>query len=593
MGGSGQFTPPYYDAQDMILAEDGNNDERRSPTGGEVFGTEQEVSIEVVEIIADSVIKKVESGRSLSRSWGGCCIYRLHEKFHKMSESYVPEVVSIGPFHCKKENLKSTEECKLLYMHDLLCRTAEKKYKDVTEINNDDVNKSEEIEDVRIPSNEKREKIEELVRKYSPSGTATSNRWLIPLMYCVEAIKKIKSKACECYSEPIMLKNEEFVEMMVIDGLFIIELLQRCAMKRKNNVKDDPLLGKLWVLSSLTRDLLLLENQLPMIVLRCLFNLTSLEDELEGKSLNMLVLGFFNHLMPKDKEVLLMQSIKHNHESKHLLNLIAKTFHPPPVAKKAQSRWKFLQIATKMKPAKPINSIKPDNSSWNLFSRSVRAKLNQAGFSKFIRGSFTSATHSSRPLADVENTAYASSWKYIPNATELKRAGVKFRKGSTEGSVLNIEFNDGVLVIPPIKIQDKTDLLFRNIIAYEQCSDGRHMYMTSYAFLMDSLIDSAQDVEMLRNKGIITNILGSDEDVANLFNKLCCELIIDNFYYSRLRDQVNDYYKKRRHFWKGIVKRDYCNNPCQVLSLVAGFFLIVLTFTGAVFAILSFFVHKS
>ncbi|KAI3899830.1 hypothetical protein MKW92_027632 [Papaver armeniacum] len=562
MGGSGQFTPPYYDAQDMILAEDGNNDQRRSPTGGEVIGTEQEVSIEVVEMIADSVIKRLRAADLFHAPGGGCCIYRLHDKFHKMSESYVPE----------KENLKSTEECKLLYMHDLLCRTAEKKYKDVIEINNDDVNKSEEIEDVRIPSNEKREKIEELVRKYSLSGTATSNRWLIPLMYCVEAIKKIKPKVCECYSEPIMLKNEEFVEMMVIDGLFIIELLQRCAMKRKNNVKDDPLLGKLWVLSSLTRDLLLLENQLPMFVLRCLFNLTSLEDELEGKSLNMLVLGFFNHLMPRDKEVLLMQSIKHNHESKHLLNLIAKTFHPPP-----------------MKPKMPINSVKADN----LFSRGVWAKLNQAGFSKFIRGSFTSATHSSRPLADVENTAYASSWKYIPNATELKRAGVKFRKGSTDGSVLNIEFNDGVLVIPPIKIQDKTDLLFRNIIAYEQCSDGRHMYMTSYAFLMDSLIDSAQDVEMLRNKGIITNILGSDEDVANLFNKLCCELIIDNFYYSRLRDHVNDYYKKRRHFWKGIVKRDYCNNPCQVLSLVAGFFLIVLTFTGAVFAILSFFVHKS
>ncbi|KAI3922194.1 hypothetical protein MKX01_005883 [Papaver californicum] len=589
MGGSGQFTPPYYDAEDMILGEDGN-------TGAEVIDTEHEVSIEVVEMIANSLVKKVESGRSLSRHRGGCCIYRLHEKFHKMSKSYVPEVVSIGPFHCEKENLKSTEECKLLYMHVLLCRTAEKKYKHVTEINNDitDVNNNEEeIEEVKILSIQKREKMEELVCKYSPSGTTiTSNRWLIPLMYCVEAIKKIEPKACECYSEPIMLKNDEFVEMMLIDGLFIIELLQRCAMKRKN-FKDDPLLGKLWVLSSLTRDLLLIENQLPMVVLSCLFNLTSLEDELEGKSLNMLVLGFFNHLMPKHKEVLMMHSKKHIHESKHLLNLIAKTFHPPTRAKKTHYRWKFLQIATKMNHKMPINSAKADNSSWNLFSRGVWAKLNQAGFSKFIIGGSTSATHSSRPPADVENTAYASSWKYIPSVTELKRAGVRFKKGSTEGSVLDIKFNDGVLVIPPIIIQDKTDLLFRNIIAYEQCSDGRDMYMTSYAFLMDSLIDSAQDVEMLRNKGIITNILGSDEDVSNLFNKLCCELIIDNFYYFQLRDQVNDYYKRRRHFWKAIVKRDYCNNPCQVLSLVAGFLLIVLTFTGAVFAILSFFVHKS
>ncbi|MCL7049527.1 hypothetical protein MKW94_017085 [Papaver nudicaule] len=577
MGGSGQFTPPYYDAEDMILGEDGNTDQHsRNPTGSEAIGTEQEVSIEVVEVIASSLIEKVESSRSLSRYWGGCCIYRLHEKFHKMSEAYVPEVVSIGPFHCKKENLKSTEECKLLYMHDLLCRTAEKKYKDVTEINNDIDFITEEIQEVKASCIQKREKIEELVSKCSTSETITSNRWLIPLMYCVEAIKKIMPLASECYSEPIMLNDDEFVEMMVIDGLFIIELLQRCAKKRKN-VKDDPLLGKLWVLSSLTRDLLLLENQLPMVVLRCLFDLTSLEDELEGKSLNMLVLGFFNHLMPRGREVLTMHSKRHNHESKHLLSLIAKTFHPPTRAKKAQSRWKFLQIATKMKRTASMNSVKADKSSWTLFSRSVSVKLNQAGFCKFIiGGSSSAAAHSSRPPPDVEDTAASSSsWKYIPNVTELKRAGVRFKKGSTEGSALDIKFNDGVLVIPPIIIQDKTELLFRNIIAYEQCSEGRDMYMTSYAFLMDSLIDSAQDVEMLRNKGIITNILGSDEDVSNLFNKLCCELITDNFYYSHLRDQVNEYYKRR------------------LLSLVAGSLLIVLTFTGAVFAILSFFVHKS
>ncbi|KAI3947668.1 hypothetical protein MKX01_034333 [Papaver californicum] len=527
MGGSGQFTLPYYDAEDMILG----------PAGAEVIGTEHEVSIEVVEMIANSLVKKVESGRSLS------------------------QVVSIGPFHCQKENLKSTEECKLLYVHDLLCRKAEKKYKHVTEINNeitDVTNNEEEIEEeVKILNIQKREKMEELVRKYSSSGTMiTSNRWLIPL-------------SCECYSEPIMLKNNGFVEMMVIDGLFIIELLQRCAMKRKN-FKDDPLLGRLWVLSSLTRDLLLLENQLPMVVLTCLSNLTSLEDELEGKSLNTLVLGFFNHLMPKHKQVLMMHSKKHIHESKHLLNLIAKTFHPPTRAKKAHSRWKFIKITTKMNHKTPINSVKADNLPWNLFSRSVWAKLNQAGFSKFI---IASATHSSRPPADVENAAYASSWKYIPSVTELKHAGVSFKKGSTEGSVLDIKFNDGVLIIPPIIIQDKTDLLFRNIIAYEQCQMG--------------VIYSAQDVEMIRNKGIITNTLCSDEDVSNLFNKLCRELIADNFYYFQLRDQVNDYYKRRRHFWKTIVKRDYCNNPCQVLSLVAGFLLIVLTFTGSVFAILS------
>ncbi|OVA01389.1 Protein of unknown function DUF247 [Macleaya cordata] len=170
----------------------------------------------------------------------------------------------------------------------------------------------------------------------------------------------------------------------------------------------------------------------------------------------------------------------------------------------------------------------------------------------------------------------------------LDLLGVKFKKGSTKGSFLDIKFNDGVFGIPPVIIQDQTDSLSRNLIASEQCCDGHVTYMTSYAFFMDSLINSGDDVGLLRNQGIITNYLGDDEDVSVLFNSLiCCEVTLTDFYFAELCDQVNIYYKTRWHKWRATLKRDYFNNPWAILSVIADVVLLALTLISTIFASLS------
>ncbi|KAI3879217.1 hypothetical protein MKW98_028784 [Papaver atlanticum] len=260
-----------------------------------------------------------------------------------------------------------------------------------------------------------------------------------------------------------------------------------------------------------------------MVVLNCLFNVPALKEELNGVSINILSLKFFDPLMPRGKEVI--QSNFSGSEGKHLLDLLGKTFHDFPQA-------------PKNKPKK-------------------------------------------------------NSWKFIPSVTELKRAGVKFVKSSTNGSFLDIKFKDGVMEIPPIIVQDQTDTLLRNLIASERCCDGHVTYMTSYAFFMDSLINTGEDVVVLRKEGIMKNYLGDDEDVADLFNNLGCEVTLANFYYSELCDQVNTYYKTRWHVWRATLKRDYFHSPWAIVSFVGAIILLFLTLTSTLFAILSFTVHKS
>ncbi|MBA0742794.1 hypothetical protein Gogos_015815 [Gossypium gossypioides] len=60
-----------------------------------------------------------------------------------------------------------------------------------------------------------------------------------------------------------------------------------------------------------------------------------------------------------------------------------------------------------------------------------------------------------------------------------------------------------------------------NLIAYKMCPDFKNdLTITSYMCLLDSLINEAEDVKEMRDTGILYNRLGSDEEVAKLFNQM-------------------------------------------------------------------------
>ncbi|KAK9084341.1 hypothetical protein Scep_030812 [Stephania cephalantha] len=183
--------------------------------------------------------------------------------------------------------------------------------------------------------------------------------------------------------------------------------------------------------------------------------------------------------------------------------------------------------------------------------------------------------------------------RYIPCVTELKQGGVKFKRNDDAKSFLDIKFCDGKMSIPPIIIQDQTDSLIRNLIASEQAFGGQDMYITSYAFLMDSLINSPEDIAILRSENIVTNYLGDNKDVSSLFNKLCSEVTLENFYYRDLCDEVNKYASTPWHTWRASFCRDYCSNPWAGIAVFSACVLLILNFASTIFSGLSYIAPKS
>ncbi|KAF5186809.1 putative transmembrane protein [Thalictrum thalictroides] len=123
----------------------------------------------------------------------------------------------------------------------------------------------------------------------------------------------------------------------------------------------------------------------------------------------------------------------------------------------------------------------------------------------------------------------------------------------------------------------------------EQCQDDDTAYITHYVILLDFLINTPKDVALLRSKGIIDNYLGSDEAVAQLFNKLPTNVIadvVDSPYYEHLNN-MDAFYNKRWNKWKGNLKRIYFQNPWTIISLNAAIVLLICTITQTVCSILS------
>ncbi|KAI3834980.1 hypothetical protein MKW92_016054 [Papaver armeniacum] len=393
---------------------------------------------------------------------------------------------------------------------------------------------------------------------------------------CVSSIRKMETKIRKCYSEPVDLNSEEFVEMMIIDGLFVIKMLIRYTFE-SYYIADDPLVGNAWLLMMVQQDMFLLENQIPLFVLQCLANIIFSAEELGHMSLNKVIHTFITtslqQILTTNREILLQEHPNPCEHPKHLLDFLIILIQPPAhtdSASSSSSSWKIAQVLTKLK----TNTV-------------VKFIISQYSSSKLL------FTKLKRTDENKENPSNTSTDFFLPSATELRLAGVTFKKGSAQGSFLDIKFSStGILEIPPLCIYDETDPLLRNLIACEQSYGGRY-YITSYVTMMDFLINSADDVKLLRRKGIISNYLGCNEDVSDMFNKLCIGIVDGGDYYSNYISDINNFYKKRRHIWKATLKREYFKSPWATVSVLAAVLLIALTVISTIFTVLSFLIPKS
>ncbi|KAF5480183.1 hypothetical protein F2P56_000949 [Juglans regia] len=396
--------------------------------------------------LTSSLLGKMSQSPSMSSR---CCIFKTPQILKRHNEkAYIPDAFSIGPFHHAKASLKDAEEVKLKYLQALINR--------------------------------------------SPNPTQK-------LGEMIKYIAEVEGEARGCYAPPIGHTSNEFVEILVLDGCFIIELFRRHTNKGLRDT-DDPVFTMSFMLQLLYHDLCLLENQMPWFVLERLFHMTSLHPA--NISLVQLALKFFDCIF-QSIPLSSKKSLEHLnlHESKHILDLLRNS----------------------------------------LIFTTTRSEGETFG------------------------------WQPLPSARILEEAGITFTRVKSS-NILDIKFHNGVLEIPPLLIQETTETVFRNLICFEQCQPDCRPVITSYAILFDNLINTAKDVNILLEKGIIDNWLNL-EDATRFFNKLYLDTYVKEYYFLEFNKQINSYCNGYWPRLRAYLVRNYILSPMGIVSQVAAFIL--------------------
>ncbi|KAH7661348.1 hypothetical protein IHE45_15G056600 [Dioscorea alata] len=141
----------------------------------------------------------------------------------------------------------------------------------------------------------------------------------------------------------------------------------------------------------------------------------------------------------------------------------------------------------------------------------------------FHQSLIPSDDHNQLYLAQTQ-TQMANEW--IPSATKLRLAGIKFVKKNTASSFLDISYKNGAIEIPELFLYDynNTYTLFRNLIGFEQCYPRANRYISCYTTFMNCIIDGPKDVHLLEFKRILINQLRPQDSVVKLLNQLCDQI---------------------------------------------------------------------
>ncbi|XP_027924022.1 UPF0481 protein At3g47200-like [Vigna unguiculata] len=382
------------------------------------------------------------------------CIYRVPPNIREYNpKAYTPQTVSIGPYH-HHNNYEGMEELKLKYLKGFLNRTE------------------------------------------------------LPVREFLAKIKDLEEKIRVCYADRIIYNSHDFLNMILVDACFIIELLLRWHEDDEWE-KKDPLLQKPLLGTYVCFDLILLENQLPFFVLEQLYNLTGMNEK--------------------------------------LLDITFDYFESGNVC--------------------PIESPKH--------------------FTDLIRSSIISS--SELGLGKPEEGKEVN---HVYSASQLMEAGVKF-KISPNKSLLDLSYSkrDGALSMPILNIDDITEVLFKNMMVYEQCHPSAGDIIRQYVEILDFLINTEKDVDILVNKKIIVNLTGDANKVVTVINNLTSNIPTPEFnsHYFSICNSLNEFYDNPRNKYKAIFIHEYFNTPWKIASTIAAIVLLLLTFIQTVCSILSLF----
>ncbi|XP_058766018.1 UPF0481 protein At3g47200-like [Vicia villosa] len=434
---------------------------------------------------------------------------RNRKKFEK---KYSPKLVSIGPIHHDSQNLKLGENYKLTWAERYIKTTQQ----------------SPQFLHKKIA-----DRIDELKGLFADD--------VLALVDTAESLKGFDSL------------EEKLSWLLFVDGCSLLHILVNVNLDQLD--EPEHLSIKVDQLVLVMMDVLLLENQLPYLVLKLLWK-NGNENELINAMTNFLKC---HHWATPETKTRKWQDF--------LLN-------------------KSKENEKKGKEEHPSHTVLylPNESPIHLLDLQRKIILTKSNSKTEAR---SEAKEKKKPSG--KNSDEKSKMMTYRNIQDLRAVGIKLKSSETRRPT-DVHFTEGwfaaELTLPEIVVDDTTAATFLNLIAYEMCPDFKNDYgICSFAVFMDSLIDHPEDVKELRSEGILLNSLGSDEEVAELFNTISTDLVPNSETYSDVRAKIHEHYCNKWKTWIALGYHTYFSNPWAIIGFLAAFVAVALTLVQTWFTI--------
>ena len=277
------------------------------------------------------------------------------------------------------------------------------------------------------------------------------------------------------------------------------------------------------------------------------------------------------------------------HQGKEMIDEIIKQIMNPPSKEEEPRRkscfwFRYLNSKSEGTSKKQGERICTKEKTLNSKSASSEEKEGPIHLLELVQSKFVDDKEIQHGKALSSNY-----WYSYCSVKELNSVGIYFHR-SKSYQFSDITFNTmyllwGILRLPPITIEYSTKSLLLNLVAFETCADTSSNFgVSSYLYFMDTLIDRAEDVKELRSKGIIINLLGSDQQVANLFNEISKNLVLDVRVFGIVKSSLNAFCRSYPRLWLTEFMHNHFRSPWAIIAFFAAIVVLGLTITQTVFS---------
>ena len=375
------------------------------------------------------------------------------------------------------------------------------------------------------------------------------------------------------YSNPLDYNSLEILQLMLtLDTILIYEFfLYMCATVSESTIEQYGHFQTLWkndiIGKQFFRDLFLMGNQIPMSFLMCLIQEFTRDPKFKRDELNREFIGVIEVVDPfftwnfEDENSEIPDFCKCTHLLDCLYVWVVRE-RPPKSQTQGTNRCRF--------PRQP-------NPLW---IEQAAHKITTCTFPR-LPNPFRTEQAESHKI-----TIYRDR---LPTASQLSKAGIWFR--AIEGGISVMHYSKRSLRfdLPRLVVYNGTEDMLRNLIAHEQTSMERGK-LTKYAVIMDSLIDTAEDVAILTKAQVIENHLGSDERLLKMWNDMCINISDEpcERWDGMIKDVLHHYHSPWRAYYVEF-REKYFSRPWLTLSLLAASLLLLFTLVQTLFTVIAYY----